>query len=255
MSRRAKASSRIRSRPKAGDPPSSDFASKNLLPGPGTCPLVCNPMSDQKDLLTHQSQGAHHQSGRAEVRHVRGDRRRPGGGPGVFPGRGRLRHDRQVDLGLRHGLQRRDLRQGPALRLAGAPRAHARPRVPAADRAAGGVQRATTPPFSSSPTPWPPGASRATTRPTAGWASGSRPSPRASRATSSCTCGCGTRRTSSSRRPSASSAANLIYGAFYYRDDPGKLIQSLLDNLEPRPDRGRHAAVQRARPSRTWTTA
>jgi hypothetical protein len=27
--------------------------------------------------------------------------------------------------------------------------------------------------------------------------------------------------------------ANLIYGAFYYRNDPGKLIESLLDNLSP----------------------
>ena len=47
---------------------------------------------------------------------------------------------------------------------------------------------------------------------------------------------------------------NLIYGALYYRDDPGKLIESLRDNLGHRPDRDRHAALFGAASS-TSTTA
>jgi len=45
--------------------------------------------------------------------------------------------------------------------------------------------------------------------------------------------------------------ANLIYGAFYYRDDPEKLIQSFLDNLTS----DRTCSSSAGRPSRRWTTA
>src|SRR5450432_4241361 len=44
----------------------------------------------------HDSEGAHDQPRRAQVRHVRRDRGRPGGRAGILPGRGGLRDDRQV---------------------------------------------------------------------------------------------------------------------------------------------------------------
>ena len=84
----------------------------------------------------HPAEGAADQPRPAVVRDDRRDRRRPGGGPLVLPGRRRGRDGGQVDVGLRHGRQRRGLRQGRPLRLDGPAAGDAGPRVPAEPRPA-----------------------------------------------------------------------------------------------------------------------
>ena len=79
----------------------------------------------------HPPEGAADQPGSALVRDDRGDRSRPGGGPLVLPGRRRRGNRREVHLRLRHGGQRRRLRQGGPVRLDGAPAGHARQGIPA----------------------------------------------------------------------------------------------------------------------------
>ena len=69
-------------------------------------------------------------------------------------------------------------------------------------------------------------------RVTAGWACASKPSPAvAARRRSSCTCGCWTKKTSSSRRRSGIIGVNLLYGASLPAPGPEALIASLMDDL------------------------
>ncbi|MEJ1973170.1 MAG: hypothetical protein WDM96_12125 [Lacunisphaera sp.] len=66
---------------------------------------------------------------------------------------------------------------------------------------------------------------------TAGWASVSRPSPARNRATSSSTSRTLDKKNVLQQEALGIVGTNLIYGAFYYRDEPEKFIQSLADNL------------------------
>ena len=59
---------------------------------------------------------AGHQSGSVDLRHLRRNRRGPGGGPLVLPRGQGLGHGRQIDLRLRHGNQRRIVRRHRPLR-------------------------------------------------------------------------------------------------------------------------------------------
>src|SRR5580700_2652736 len=76
--------------------------------------------------VRYSPEGAADQPGSALVRDDRGDRGRPGGGPLVLPGRRGRGHRRQVHLRLRHGGQRRRVRQGGPVRLDGPLAGHAR---------------------------------------------------------------------------------------------------------------------------------
>ena len=124
-------------------------------------------------------QGPPGQSRSPFLRHVRRDRRGPGGRALVFPRRRRRRHDREEHLGVRHAGQRRDLRQLRALRVPRAPRSDARLRAAAQSRAARRSGAATRRRSSRSPTRCRRAASAATTSATAGWASSSRRGPAA----------------------------------------------------------------------------
>ena len=70
-------------------------------------------------------EGAENQSRSAVLRHVCRDRRRAGSGALVFQGGRGGGNDFQIDFGLRHGRERRDLRQVQALRLARTAAGHA----------------------------------------------------------------------------------------------------------------------------------
>ena len=88
----------------------------------------------------------------------------------VFPRRRRCRNDRQNDVGLRHDVQRRDLRTDRSLREPQSAPDDARSRVQAAARAPrqkiGGASASS----SFSPTRWRRAVSSSTTNRTAGWA-------------------------------------------------------------------------------------
>jgi len=89
----------------------------------------------------HLAEGPADQPRSALVRHHRRDRRRAGSGAVVLPGRWRRGHGGEVDVGLRHGGERRHLRQVRPLRLHGPAAGDARPRVPAQHRSARGRTR------------------------------------------------------------------------------------------------------------------
>ena len=95
-----------------------------------------------QDKARRALQGPAGQSGRGRIRHVRRDRGGPGSGALVLPRRRRGGHDREGDVGLRHDLQRRDLRSERSLRRPAPAADHARSRISAADRAARRAARA-----------------------------------------------------------------------------------------------------------------
>ena len=139
--------------------------------------------------------------------------------------------DRQDDVGVRHGGQRRGVRQVRPLRVqrAGCRRCSSTSwtststgyRIPAA----------TPPPSSPSPTRSSRAATAAATSATAGWGCASRPGPATSRARSCCTSGCSTTTPSLQQEALGIVGVNLMHAAFFEHHEPDQMVSSLLDRL------------------------
>ena len=200
-------------------------------------------MNEQKELLTTIQKALTINLDASEVRHVRGDRGRPGGRARVLPGRRGVRDDRQVDLRVRHGLQRRHLREGAPVRLARAPEADARPRVQAPRSSASRRRGATGRTSSCSRTRSRRATTRAPTRRTAGWASGSRPSPKGEPSEIVLHVRMWDKEAVLQQQALGIVGVNFIYGALYYRERPGEADRVAPRQPGQRPDRDRHAPL------------
>ena len=115
---------------------------------------------------------------RRTIRNFRRNRRGPGSGAALFPCRRRVRHGRENDVGLRHAVQRRDLRRRP-IATSAAP--GFKPCSTTSIDCSSNVwtkKSATSEPFSFSPTPSRRAVSSSTTSRTAGSGCGFKRRPR-----------------------------------------------------------------------------
>ena len=87
---------------------------RERLPSRSRMVAVESPMS--RGRTQRPGKGPKDQSGCRQVRHLRGDRRRPGSGPLVLSRRQGLFHGRQIDFGIRQSRQRCALRHHTTLR-------------------------------------------------------------------------------------------------------------------------------------------
>ena len=218
------------------------------LARPGVGLRRCVPLHDLRGRVPMSVASTHEKalastSTRA-LRHVRRNRRRPGGRPLVLPRRRRRRHGGQDHLRLRHGGQRRHLRPAPTATSAasactpcsttstlcswnGSTNARRPDRVLRVRQHRRHAQR------------------RAGNEATAGWASGSRRA-RAARRRSSSTSACSTKENVRQQEALGVIGVNLIHGAFFAsRADPRSIDRRRCSTTWRGTRRGGHDPVRR----------